>query len=153
MSASSKPLSGEAPPTSVLSVEVTAEHLDSLDHVNHAEYVRMLESARTAFYREVGLPIDGASEPPIGTVVVNLNVNFRAECVAGDRLRITTRGIRRGRTSYVLEHHMTRHDQTPVVDATCTCVVMDLSSRNVLPVPAPLARALPPLKSTKEHRP
>ena len=145
MSASPGPPDGETLPISVLALQVDDEHLDSLGHVNHAEYVRMLETARSAWYREVGLPIDGENgQPPtIGTVVVNLNVNFRAECVSGDRLRITTWGIRRGRTSYVLEQHVIRHDDAAVADATCTCVVMDLASRTVLPVPAPLVRALP----------
>lgn len=128
---------------STFEIQVGDEHLDYLGHVNHAEYVRMLESARTAFYLEAGLPIGHDREPPIGTVVVNLNVDFRAECMSGDRLRITTQGIRRGRSSFTLEQHVTRDDGSAVVDATCTSLVMDLTSRAVLPVPESLDRVLP----------
>ena len=135
----------------VLGIRVGEEHLDSLGHVNHAEFVRMLEGARSDFYRRCGLPIDGENGAParIGTVVVNLNVDFRAECLAGDRLEVRTRGIRRGRTSFTLEQHITRLDGTPVVDARSTSVVMDLATREVIPVPESLARVLPPREPSR----
>ena len=126
-----------------LDVRVGEDDLDSLGHVNHAVYVRLLETARMAFYREAGLALEGEAPPRLGTVVVNLNVDFRAECLAGDRLRVTTRGLRRGRRSFTLAQHMARDDGTPVVDAVVTSVVMDLDRRAVVALPAPLTAVLP----------
>ncbi len=127
----------------VLEIDVGDEHLDSLEHVNHAAYVRMLETARTAFYRAAGVPLERRTPPRLGTVVVNLNVNFRAECVAGDRLRVVTGGLRRGRRSFTLEQHMTRDDGVAVVDAAVTSVIMDLDRRAVVALPDALAAVLP----------
>jgi acyl-CoA thioester hydrolase/thioesterase-3 len=126
-----------------LDLRIGEVDLDSLGHVNHAAYVRMLETARMAFYRAVGLQLEGDVPPRLGTVVVNLNVDFRAECVAGDRLRVSTRGLRRGRRSFTLAQHMARDDGTPVVDAAVTSVVMDLDRRVVVALPSQLAAMLP----------
>jgi acyl-CoA thioester hydrolase/thioesterase-3 len=144
-------VSAPSPGASQLDLEVGAQDLDSLGHVNHAVYVRMLETARMAFYREAGLTLEGEAPPRLGTVVVNLNVDFRAECVAGDRLRVSTRGLRRGRRSFTLEQHMAREDGTPVVDAVVTSVVMDLDRRAVVALPAPLAAALPAEGTDHNH--
>ena len=140
-----------------LDLEVGEDDLDALGHVNHAAYVRMLETARMAFYRETGLELEREAPPRLGTVVVNLNVDFRAECMAGDRLRVTTRGLRRGRRSFTLAQHMARDDGTAVVDAAVTSVVMDLDRRAVIALPAELAAVLPApqasrAKDENDHR-
>ena len=135
-------LSGELP-CGHLEIEVTPEHIDSLGHVNNAVYVQYFERGRIAFYAQLGLALENDHPPRLGTVVVNLNVNFRAECVAGDRLHLVTRGYRRGNRSFALQQHLTRPEGTPVADCDVTSVIMNLDSRSIESIPAALSAALP----------
>ena len=137
----------EAPaalPSGHLDIEVTPHHIDSLGHVNNAVYVEYFERGRIAFYEQLALVLESAHAPRLGTVVVNLNVNFRDECVAGDRLHLVTRGHSRGNRSFVLEQHLARPHGTPVADCHVTSVIMNLDSRALEALPDTLVAALPP---------
>ena len=130
-----------------LEIEVSAEHIDSLGHVNNAVYVKYFERGRVAFYAQLGLALESDRPPRIGTVVVNLNVNYRDECVAGDHLHLVTRGLGRGNRSFIVQQHLARQNGTPVADCTATSVIMDLDTRTVEELPDALAVALPPRRS------
>lgn len=127
-----------------LDIEVLAKHIDSLGHANNAVYVKYFERARIAFYAQLGLALESPHPPRLGTVVVNLNVNFREECVSGDQLTLVTRGQRRGNRSFVLEQRLSRKQGKLVADCIATSVIMNLDSRALEPIPDALAAALPP---------
>jgi thioesterase-3 len=129
--------------TGQLEIEVLEEHIDSLGHVNNAVYVKYFEQGRIAFYTQLGLALEQPHPPRLGTVVVNLNVNFREECVTGDQLTLMTCGHRRGNRSFVLEQHLSRPDGKLVADCIVTSVIMNLDSRAVELIPDALAAALP----------
>ena len=131
-------------PRGHIEIEVSAEHIDSLGHVNNAVYVKYFERGRIAFYAQLGLALESDRPPRIGTVVVNLNVNYRDECVAGDHLHLVTRGLGRGKRSFILQQHLARQNGTLVADCTATSVIMDLDARTVEELPDALAAALPP---------
>ena len=130
-------------PTGHLEIEVSAKHIDSLGHVNNAVYVKYFERGRIAFYAQLGLALESDRPPRIGTVVVNLNINYRDECVAGDHLHLVTRGVGRGNRSFILRQNLARPNGTPVADCTATSVIMDLNTRTVEELPDALAMALP----------
>ena len=123
--------------------EVEASHIDSLGHVNNAVYVKYFERGRIDFYEQLELVLESGTPPRLGTVVVNLNVDFRDECVAGEQLVLVTRGHRRGKRSFSLDQQLTRPDGKPVAECNVTSVIMDLDSRAVVEIPALLTAALP----------
>ena len=75
----------------------------------------------------------------LGTVVVNIDVNYRRECFAGARLTVVTKPQARGRKSYVLHQEIFDDDGACVCDANVTSVIMDMSTRKTAPLPASLA--------------
>jgi thioesterase-3 len=131
-------------PTQLIEIEVKPEHIDSLGHVNNAVYVKYFERGRIDFYKQLELPLESRHPPRLGTVVVNLNVDFRDECVAGDQLLLTTRGHKRGNRSFTLDQQLTRPGGESVAQCNVTSVMMDLDSRTVIDIPKSLADALPP---------
>ena len=133
-----------------LEIEVIPEHIDSLGHVNNAVYVKYFERGRIAYYKQLGVPLESTHPPRLGTAVVNLNVNFRDECVVGDRLHLHTQGHQRGNRSFVLLQHLTRPDGAAVADCSVTSVVMNLDSRTAEAIPEALAAALPAREPTHE---
>ena len=131
-----------SPPTTAFSIEFAIERhdIDSLGHVNNAAYVRFFETGRIDLYRRIGLKLGPGHQPRLGTVVVNLNVNFRAECFEGDKLRLLTSALRRGRRSFVIGHHLLDGECRTVADGETTCVVMNLDTREVVDMPPELSR-------------
>lgn len=123
-----------------LEIEVSADHIDDLGHVNNARFLEYLERGRIDWYNRCGNFPDPADRRHLGTVVVNININFRRECFEGDRLRVVTRPLSRGRKSYVLGQQLLNASGDVVADAEVTSVIMDLDARQTVALPDVLAR-------------
>lgn len=123
-------------------IEVSAEHTDSLGHLNHVAAVRLLEIARGDWYAACGL--FSGEFGRLGTVVVNINYDYRRECFAGERLRVRCRGETRGSRSMVLAHAIVKPDGEVAVEGRATSVVMDMDARAVIALPECVARHLRP---------
>jgi YbgC/YbaW family acyl-CoA thioester hydrolase len=123
-------------------LDVEQQHTDELGHLNHVAAVRLLEQARYAWYRACGLfdPALGR----FGTVVVNIDYDYRRECFLGERLRITSRGLSMGTKSMLVGHEIVKPDGQIAIEGRATSVVMDLATRRIVPVPTCVARHLAP---------
>lgn len=121
-------------------IEVSADHIDELGHVNNARFLEYFERGRIDWYNCCGEFLDAANRPRLGTFTVNINVNFRRECFRGDRLRVVTRPLSRGNRSYVLGQQIVNARGEVVADAEVTSVVMDLDARQTVAMPGELAR-------------
>ena len=124
---------------SQVEIETSADDLDELGHVNNVRFLDYIERGRFDWYNRYA-PTVLEPRGRLGTVVVNININFRRECFQGEKLEIITEPRTPGAKSYVLYQEVRRGGQDLVVDAMVTSVVMDLDRRDVLPVPATLAQ-------------
>ncbi|BAU29047.1 acyl-CoA thioester hydrolase/thioesterase-3 [Aneurinibacillus soli] len=122
-----------------LEIIVRSTEIDVNGHVNNAKYLEYLEWGREEWYEQAQLPYDKFLEMNIQTVTVNINVNYRKECLQNDRLTITTRPEKIGRTSYVLKQEIHNQRGELVADALVTSVAMDSKERTSRPVPNELA--------------
>ena len=118
-------------------VTVVATDLDELGHVNNARYLDYLERGRTTWYAEQGLveACAGASAVPLGTVVVNVNIDFRSECASGDQLTICTEAERVGTKSFTVRQRINKATGELAAEASVTSVVMDLHVRTAIELP------------------
>ncbi|AMA73626.1 MULTISPECIES: acyl-CoA thioesterase [Aneurinibacillus] len=123
-----------------LEIVVRSTEIDVNGHVNNAKYLEYLEWGREEWYEQAELPYDTFLEMGIQTVTVNININYRKECLQNDRLTITTKPERLGRTSYVLKQEIHNQRGELVADALVTSVTMDSKTRKSRPVPTKLAR-------------
>ena len=127
-----------------IDITVTDAHCDELGHLNHVEAVRYLERARAQWYRDCGLfDHDGENASSLGTVVVNIDYDYRLECFRDEILEVVTRPVSMGTRSFTLAHEIIKPDGRIAVDGTCTSVIMDLAERAIIPVPDCLAVHLP----------
>lgn len=120
--------------------------VDELGHLNHVAAVEILQNARADWYRQAGLWDSRAwsEDENLGTIVLNLNINYRLECFLDEPLRVVTRPLHRGSKSFTLAQEILKPDDRVAIDAAVTSLVMDLAARETLPVPECLARHLPP---------
>ncbi len=123
-----------------IEIEVRPTEIDVMGHVNNAKYLEYMEWGREDWYNQAELPFDRFTEMNIGTVTVNININYRKEALLGQHLTIKTRPLKVGRTSYVLEHIMENEQRERVADAEVVSVTIDLKTRKSVPVPEELAR-------------
>ena len=127
-----------------ITITVTRAHCDDLGHLNHVEAVRFLQRAREQWYRDCGLfDRNAARGPPLGTVVVNINYDYRQECFLDERLEVVTRPVSMGSRSFTLAHEIIKPDSRVALAGTCTSVIMNLAERVIIPVPECLAAHLP----------
>ncbi|MDH3221718.1 MAG: acyl-CoA thioesterase [Gammaproteobacteria bacterium] len=126
-------------------VRVRPRQVDELGHLNHVAAVDILQCARDDWYRQAGLwegrPWSG--DEKLGTVVLNINVNYRAECFLDEALQVVTRPLYLGNKSYTLAQEMVKPDGQVAVDATVTSLIMDMAAHATLPVPECLGRLFP----------
>lgn len=120
-------------------VTLTEAHTDSLGHLNHVQAVRLFEGARDAYCEDCGL-FKGEAGARRGTVVVNVNYDYRGECFAGEAVVVETVPTRAGTKSYTLAHRLVKPDGSVAVEGTATSVVMDMSTRDTVELPEPLRR-------------
>ncbi|MXZ80486.1 MAG: acyl-CoA thioesterase [Gammaproteobacteria bacterium] len=117
---------------------VGPDHADELGHMNHVAAVRFLEKARYLWYAQAGLWGSGAvrgEDFTLGTVVVNLNIDYLKECFQGEEFRVRTMPGKKGTKSFVLDQRVITPAGETAVRCRCTSVIMDLETRKVLPVP------------------
>lgn len=123
-----------------LDIIVRSTEIDVNGHVNNAKYLEYLEWGREEWYETAGLHYDVFTQMGIQTVTVNININYRKECLQGDKLTIKTRPEKMGRTSYALKQEIVNQHGELCADALVTSVTMDIESRKGREVPDVLRR-------------
>jgi thioesterase-3 len=126
--------------TTAIQIEVRPTELDSMGHVNNAKFLEYMEWSREDWYNKAKLPYDTFTALGLGTVVVNLNINYRREARLGQHLTVSTEPIRKGRTSFALRHVIVNANDELVADANVVSVTIDLKSRKASPLPNALAK-------------
>jgi len=123
-----------------LEIVVRSTEIDVNGHVNNAKYLEYLEWGREEWYEQAGLDYQTFLEMGIQTVTVNININYRKECLQNDRLTIKTRPEKVGRTSYVLRQEIYNQKGECCADALVTSVTMDVATRKSREVPDALRK-------------
>ena len=123
-----------------ISLRVQEHELDELGHVNNARFLEYLERGRMDWYNRCDPTLNKPADHYLGTVIVNININYLRECFCDARLSVVTKPYTRGRTSYVLLQEIFDHEDQCVCDAKVTSVIMDMSSRKTVSMPESLAR-------------
>ena len=93
---------------------VRSHELDALGHVNHAVYLNYFEQARYDALEAAGLPVrDLAEKKSAGVYVVRIEVDYRRECLFGQRLRVLTWVETFRGSSMIVRQELHREDDEP----------------------------------------
>ena len=127
---------------SVIEVEARSYELDPYGHLNNAVYVNWLEHGRLCYLRDRGHSYTSVPETfGVHVVVVRQDLQYKAQVRLGDRLRVTSRIARIGRTSFTFSQEIGFPDGRRAAsgEVTMVCVGADGASA---PVPEGLRRLL-----------
>ncbi|WP_049887876.1 acyl-CoA thioesterase [Natronobacterium gregoryi] len=101
-------------------VDVRLRDIDFMGHVNNATYATYLEQARKAYFRDV---LD-VSLVEVGTVLVNLEIDYARPIEADDDVTVAVRAPELGESSLPLEYEI-RADGEQAATARTVQVVRD----------------------------
>jgi YbgC/YbaW family acyl-CoA thioester hydrolase len=119
---------------------VKEQDIDELGHVNNIVYVAYLQDGRTHWFTEAGISYQDMSARSLGTVVLRLDILYRKEARLGEKLRVVTRPVKLGNTSFVFEQHILNESGELITEAKVTEVMFDLTERRSTPVVEEIAR-------------
>jgi acyl-CoA thioester hydrolase len=104
-------------------VRIYYEDTDAGGVVYHANYLRYFERARTEYLRERGLSVSELAAQGHILPVVRVEIDYRLPAVYDDLLRIETRVLEVGKTSFTVEQRAIRAgDGKLLVDCKVTLV-------------------------------
>ncbi len=128
-----------------IEIPVRSTEVDFLGHVNNAKYLEYMEWGREDWIKQAGYSFDDLYNRGIGTVTVNINIDYLGECYKGDILEVKTRPVKLGNTSIVVEQAIYKKDSGKKVSkAHVTVVFIDMETRKSMPIPAFLKDILQP---------
>lgn len=125
-----------------MEIRIYYEDTDAGGVVYHANYLRYFERARTEHLRERGLSVGELAARGCIFPVVRLEVDYRAPARHDDLLRIETRVLEVGKTSFTIGQQALRAvDGKLLVDAKVTLVCVNPRMKAAR-LPEDLLRAL-----------
>ncbi len=122
---------------------VRSTEVDFLGHVNNARYLEYMEWGREDWYQKAGCSFDQLLERGIGTVTVNINIDYLSECRRGEILIVKTCPVKTGKTSFVTRQQIYKKKSMDIAsDARVTTVLIDMETRKSIPLPPDLLHQL-----------
>jgi YbgC/YbaW family acyl-CoA thioester hydrolase len=119
-------------------IEVRAYELDSFGHVNHANYLHYLETARWKMLGEEGVTLETFRKWDRWPVIAAIDIQYRRPVLFGDRLEVRTRLVDYRRSSMQIEQEIFR-GETVVASAKIRSVIVTGEGRPA-EMPEELAR-------------
>jgi YbgC/YbaW family acyl-CoA thioester hydrolase len=109
-------------------IEVRAYELDSFGHVNHANYLHYLETARWKMLGEEGITLETIRKWDRWPVIAALDIQYRRPVLFGDVLEVRSRLIDYRRSSMQIEQDVYR-GETLVASAKIRSVIVSGDGR------------------------
>jgi len=100
------PNSADDAPRLRVEIPVAWGEMDSLGHVNNTIYLRWFESARIAYFEEVGV-LERFKTEEIGPILARATIDFRKPVAHPDTVTVSARVVRTGNSSFVMAYTAT----------------------------------------------
>jgi acyl-CoA thioester hydrolase len=129
----------------VIAVPVQWGDQDALQHVNNVVFLRWFESARIAYFRQLGMAVAGRDQH--GLILAAVHCDFQRPVTFPDTIHVGSRVTRIGRSSMDVAHAVWSSAQQAIVaQGHSTVVVYDYQHGKPLPVPNDLRTAITQLE-------
>jgi len=101
----------DAPPSFPITIEFDIHwgDMDAFGHVNNARYLTWFESARSTYFRRIGLRLDRPSSP--GPILAHIGCDYLSPIVYPARLVCGARVPKIGNTSFAMDYALWRVDE------------------------------------------
>jgi len=115
---------------------------DAFRHVNNTVYLRWFESSRVEYTRRVGL-WEMPDHGEIGPILASIRCDYRRPLTYPDAVRVGTRAVQVGRTSFTLEHRVVGESAKAVAaEGSAVLVLYDYARSEPCPIPDRVREAI-----------
>lgn len=116
-------------------VQIRYADLDAQWHVNNARFLTILEQARLAYVRQLGL-WDGKSFLDLGLIIADIHITYKAPIELEDEIQVALKVSRIGKKSMTMENEIRdRKNGSLKALAEIIMVTYDFHSKTTIPVP------------------
>ena len=134
------------PPPSLFKIEIQLPvrwgDMDALGHVNNAKYLTYFESARIAYFDQIGAFARYSSEG-IGPILATTRCDYLSPVVYPATLLVGARVVKVGTTSFEMEYLIRdANDGRPCAFGTSVQVLFDYRNQVKTPIPAEVREAI-----------
>jgi acyl-CoA thioester hydrolase len=123
-------------------IVVRSYEVDSNGHVNHANYHRYGEHARSAHLAAAGCGLQRLVDAGLGLVMLQTSVKFLRELREGDHVEIDSRLEFGEGKSFGMAHTIVRGDGAVAAEITCRMGLIDSAARRLVADPRERLREL-----------
>ena len=120
-----------------MSHTVAASDIDRLGHVNNAKYLTFLETARWQMMRNNGIDTEEQVRCGLGPVLLKIDLTFKRELHAGDRVRIESRSLSYRHLMFRMSQRILKENGDIAAQAELTLGLFSTSERRLVQ-PGPL---------------
>ena len=115
---------------------VKFHEVDAFRVVHNLKYMEWTEVARVEYFKEIGIELNpiatSKKEAPFYSIyLVRTEINYFSPATFGDKYNIYTRVSNIGKTSMILEHIVTKDDDTPLCIHQAVQVFVDKEQKPV----------------------
>jgi acyl-CoA thioester hydrolase len=121
--------------------------MDAFGHVNNAVYLRWFESARIAYFAQVGVAVSADDGSPWRPILARATVDFRKAIVWPDEVTIEAAVARFGNTSFTMLYRAHSRAQGLAAEGEAIVVLLDPATGQKVPVPQALRAAVEALQA------
>ena len=117
-----------------MKIRVYYEDTDCGGVVYHAHYLNYFERARTEFFRTRGVSVKALHDEGCIFPVIRVEVDFKGPAVHDDLLRVETRVLEVGKTSFVLGQQVVRSADDKLLvsgKVTLACMGPNLRAKRI----------------------
>lgn len=116
---------------------------DSQGHMYFANYLVLADEALGGYWRSLGWAMEDMDSAPCLTFAVNANIDWLAECLAYDELRVSLGFSRLGNSSADTAFELyNQRTEALAARGTLTHVFVDRETRKSCPIPAEFRAAI-----------
>jgi acyl-CoA thioester hydrolase len=132
--------------TCIINQQVQWGDMDAAQHVNNTVYLRYFESARIAFFEQIGF-MDFSGDEGVGPILAEAHCKYKAPLTYPDAIKITARILPETITDYgfVMQHIVFSEKlQRVAAEGTSTIVCYDYKTKRKALIPSDLRLKLLP---------
>ena len=111
---------------------VSPDLLDDYGHVNNARYLDIYEMARWNILDHFKLGRDWVMKNRTGPVIIEVNIRFSRELLAGEKIKIVTRSRRKNDLIFYFDQEMINSRGELASKAVFTSSLFDLDRRKMI---------------------
>jgi acyl-CoA thioester hydrolase len=127
--------------------------MDAFQHVNNTVYFRWFESARIAYFQDVGL-LDSMATTGVGPILASTDCRFRIPLDYPDTVSVGARVPRVGADRFVMEYLVVGHRSAKAAaNGTGLIVSFDYRAGRKAPLPADIVERLRGFEATAGNQP